>query len=91
VARYVAPPSEIGIVGWVREISHRHHTSVEILCLNDRPGAMGPKMERYLNVVAHDFFPVVCGVDNYTYLHIQNPPPIYVAGCDEPDLREKTG
>jgi hypothetical protein len=30
-------------------------------------------------------------VDNYAYLHIQNPPPVYVAGYDEPNLREKSG
>ena len=44
-------------------------------------------MEKCLNVVAHGVVLVVRRVDNYAYFHT----PIYVAGCDEPDLREKFG
>ena len=69
------------------KVNRQHCTSVEILFFGDRPVATGLKMEKCLNVVAHGVVLVVRRVDNYAYLHT----PIYVAGCDEPDLREKFG
>jgi hypothetical protein len=59
--------------------------------LGDRPEATGLKMKKCLNVIANDFISVMRRVDDYGYPHIRNPPPNYVPGCDEPDLRKKSG
>jgi hypothetical protein len=65
--------------------------SPEVSLLGDRSEATGLKMKKYLNVVANDSISVMRRVDHYGYPHIRNPPPNYVAGCDEPDLRKKSG